>query len=110
MPNILEHLFTVPVSDTKGAVSSEPWRTANEDTEVQFILAPGNLCHLQVSQDRVNWATAIDNSGIGITNLGAVARSVATLAEYARFTVNTDAGAPRAYAAVLKVRKEIQHG
>jgi hypothetical protein len=110
MPNILEHLFTVPVSSAQVAVSSDPWRTANEDTEVQFILAPGNLCHLQISQDRVNWATAIDNSGIAITNLGAVARSVATLAEYARLTVNTDAGAPRAYAAVLKVRKEIQHG
>ena len=107
MPNITEHLFTV-TSDIKTAISSEPWRTANEDTEVQFILAPGNLCHLQVSQDRVNWATAIDNSGVAITNLGPVTRSVATLAEYARFTVNADVQGVQDYAAVLKVRKEIQ--
>ena len=109
MPNITEHLFTV-TSNTKAAVSSDPWRTANEDSEVQFILAPGNLCHLQISMDKVNWATAIDNSGVGITNLGAVSRSVATLAEYARFTVNTDIQGAQDYACVLKVRKEIQNG
>jgi hypothetical protein len=106
MPNITEHLFEV-TSNTKTAVSSDGWRTANEDTEVQFILAPRNLCHLQVSQDRVNWATAIDNSGVAITNLGPVSRSVATLAEYARFTVNTDVQGVEDYAAVVKVRKEI---
>ena len=106
MPNITEHLFTL-TSDAKAIVTSDAWRTANEDAEIQFILAPGNLCHLQVSQDKVNWATAIDNSGVAINNLGAVARSVATLAEYARFSVHPDVQGAQAYAAVMTIRKEI---
>jgi hypothetical protein len=107
MPNITEHLFTL-TSDLKVISVSEPWRTANEDAEIQFILAPANLCHLQVSQDKVNWATAIDNSGVAINNLAQVSRSVATLAEYARFNIHPDQQAPRAFAAVMKIRKEIQ--
>jgi hypothetical protein len=106
MPNITEHLFTA-TSDAGQIVVTDAWRTANEAAEIQFILAPANLCHLQVSMDKVNWATAIDNSGVAINNLAAVARSVATLAEYARLSLHPDVGGPRAFAAVMTIRKEI---
>jgi len=73
--------------------------------DIQFILAPGANLTLQVSPDKVNWTTAEDNSGTAITALGAVARNVATQAEYTRMQVAVAAVA--AYAGVLTVRKSI---
>jgi hypothetical protein len=104
MANISRHLLTV-TSDNVGAVNSASVRTGGEAMNVQFILAPTADCVLQVSPDDVNWAVAEDNSGTAITGLGAVARNVATLGEYARLQVAT--AAINQYAAVLSVRKEI---
>ena len=104
MANISRHLLTV-TSDNTGVVNSASVRTGGEAMNVQFILAPGTDLTLQISPDDVNWALAEDNSGAVIQNLGAVARNVATLGEYARIQVaNT---AVNNFAAVLSVRKEI---
>lgn len=104
MANIHRHLFTV-TSNALAAANSNMVRTGGEAMNIQFILAPGNNCVLEVSPDGVTWAVAEDNSGTVITGLGAVARNVATLGEYTRMQVA--AAAANAYAGVLTVRKEI---
>jgi hypothetical protein len=104
MANVSRHLLTV-TSNAGAATFSNSVRVGGEAMDIQFTLAPGNNCILQVSPDNVTWAVAEDNSGAAITGLGAVARNVGTQAEYARMSVAVAAVA--AYAGVLTVRKEI---
>ena len=105
MANISRHLLTV-TSDAVGVVNAASVRTGGEAMNVQFVLAPTADLALMISPDDVNWAVAEDNSGTPIgLGMGAVARNVATLGEYARIQVANVAADN--YAAVLSVRKEI---
>lgn len=105
MPNVHQHLFRV-TSNAGAAVNSDPFFVGSEPVWINFFLAPGNLCELQVSPDRVDWSTALDDAMAGITGLGAVNRPVASRGQWVRMQVATDAGGPRAFAGMLTVVKD----
>jgi hypothetical protein len=107
MASIHQHLFTV-TSNNGAARQSDPVFVGGMRLEFQGILAQGaTLLELQLSPDRINWATAEDNSGTAITGLGAVNRNVESKGQWARLQVASDVGGARVHAAVLTVRKDV---
>lgn len=94
----------------QAVASSPPLKTHGQALDVQFAIPVGNLCRIEVSNDRATWHTATDADGADIDGtIAALAlddyREIRERPEWVRLVVNADAGGPRNFQALIGVHQ-----
>jgi hypothetical protein len=103
----------VVTSSAAAAVASEPFRVDGNKLAFQILLAPANVVDLEGSLDGFTWVNLNDDNVAGAYTLTAIAAVGAGYHEvferpvFVRMVVNTDAGGPRDFRAVLIVKLDL---